>query len=192
MTKPETLADAEAEKRVYEAKLRIVTDRDERWAYFYRRRNRLDGPGGMSILAKLGAEAAEQRRRKKRSDPNPWFCADCDQSHLQRPQRCRRCGRGVFYRLGRGVAGKQVHACTIHGTGSRNWREEMATDDCIRAMPHDLRRVLKINFLSWCGQQEKADEIGVSAATFRSRLAMAYHYQIGYGDGRGWFDVDNR
>lgn len=188
--------DPLAEEREYQAKLRIVIDRLEFWVKYRRVRNRIDGPSGESVLSKLAAEVAESKRRRARVRVT-WICCDCDHIHLVRPKECAKCRRTVF-RKGDGPAGKVVSAAMIPGTGGgvQDWSKEIATDDAIRLMPYPLRVVLKLNYLDWRTQEEKADEVGrsgISVATFRARLSMAYQWLIGYGQRDGWFaDLANR
>ena len=154
----EEVIDKEAEKRVYNYRLRIVSDRVEAWIEFHRRRNDLDVKGypSMPTFERMAAEKAAAEREGKA--------------------------------IRNGATCKKAWACLIHATYSgRNWDREMETDEAIRSMPGSLRRFIKANYLDAGTQEMKSERLGVSVATYRTRLETAMYHLIAFGLARGWF-----
>jgi len=149
--------DIEAENRVYQAQLRIVVDRIERWIPYYRQRNRLDVQGypeSTQIERMAGEREAATRLGVK--------------------------GDGV---TGKRVYACMIPSTSP----GQDWEEEMGTDEAIRALPGSLRRAIKTNYLEAGTQEMKAERLKLSRAVYRGRLDMAYHCLVGWGGAHRWF-----
>lgn len=173
----------------YEMKKQYVISRLQSWAT-YRRNSARTIPPLHVKTSSIGQMAAESVSAKRNNigliKYRVWHCRDCNTLHTNTmPKVCKKCGGEQFKSsLVDSVTGKRVYASMIHDTGhEQNYLIDMQTDTAIDMMEPLLRAVIFANYLNENNtQEENAEDLKVSRATFKNMVNRAHDYLIGYFD----------